>query len=220
MSAAIFALLAAVLTTTYGNKYEQESGLVKEGAAWWMIWATLVCTIASACCFLAGCSKKTNSFAIGCGIYCFILTEIIMLICGILVSVSVSRNENLSSAGKGVGISAAVFIICTMFLVLLTIVIMLVCVVCDECGGGSSDGDGVTSRSYQPRHEKTAKSGDSLTEDQKRQLQAYLNSLAPEQRNAIIQYMLAKSQGENPTAPEGMTEEQVQIIIVMAIATN
>ena len=230
ISATLFAILAAVLTFTYGYKYEQESGLVNESGAMWMILTTIFCGCVSVLCFSGGCSKKTNESAIGCGVYCSILTEIIMLICSILVSVSVSRNENLSSAGKGVGISAAVFTFCSMFLVPLASVIMLVCH-CNDCGGGSgggsSDGDGgggggggVTSRSYQPRREETANSGHSLTEDQKRQLQAYLNSLAPEQRNAIIQYMLAKSQGENPTAPEGMTEEQVQIIIVMAIATN
>ena len=229
ISATLFAFLAAVLTFYYGYKYEQESGLVKEGGAYWMIWSILLCGCVSGCCFLAGFSKKGNVPAIGCGVYCSILTEIIMLICSILVSVSVSRNENLSSAGKGVGISAAVFTICSMFLVPLAIVIILLCAECDdECSGrsrgGSSDGDGggggVTSRSYQPRREETANSGHSLTEDQKRQLQAYLNSLTPEQRNAIIQYILAKSQGENPKAPEGMTEEQVQIIIVMGIATN
>ena len=221
VSACLFVLLAASLTTTYANKYEQETGLAK-GAAEWLGWAIFILFAIVSGCFVLGGSEGGIYIAVVCGVYCFILLEILLLICSILVSVSVSRNENLSSTGKSVGISAAVFMFCSIFAALSGPIGVVICIVANSGsrGGGGGGGGDVTSRSYEPRHEETANSDLSLTEDQKRQLQAYLNSLTPEQRNVVFQYILAKSQGENPKAPEGMTEEQVQIIIVMATATN
>ena len=225
ISVCLFFLLTASLTTTYANKYEQESGLAK-GVAEWITWAIFILFgVVFGCVLLSLRSIVEIGFCIiaVCGVYCFILLEIFLLICGVLVSVSVSRNENLSSTGKGVGISAAVFIFCGMFLALLGPFGLLKYIMGDRKSGGGGgggggddggddDGGGVTFRSYQPR----ASSDHSLTEDQKRQFQAYLNSLTQEQQKVIFEYMLAESRGENPTAPEGMTEEQLQIIIVIA----
>lgn len=219
VSACLFVLLAASLTTTYANRYEQETGLAK-GAAEWITWAIVILFAVVSGCFALGGSEGGIYIAAVCGVYCFILLEIFLLICSILVSVSVSRNENLSSTGKSVGISAAVFMFCSMFVALSGPLGIAICIMGSKGSRSGGGGGGVTSRSYQPRHEETAISDHSLTEDQKRQLQAYLNSLTPEQRYAIMQYILAKSRGENPKAPEGMTEEQVQIIIIIAAATN
>ena len=220
VSACLFFLLAASLTTTYANKYEQESGLIK-GPAELTTWSlVLLFVMASACFALGGCAEGGNYNAVACGVYTFIILEIDLLICGIFVSVSVSRNEDISSTGKSVGISTAVFIFCNMFVALSGPIGVVICIVGNQSRGDGGGGGSVTSRSYQPRHEETANSDHSLTEDQKRQLQPHMSSLAPEQRNVLFQYIIAKSQGENPKAPEGMTEEQVQIIIVMAAATN
>ena len=187
-------LLSAVLTSVYANHFEDESRLAKSGAQW-MIYIIVIGGF-----ILCGTGAISTECLIGCGLCLSITISIMGVICTILVSVSVSKNANTSTA-LGIGVSTAVFtflLICGFWILLAGVGAAL-----------SSKSEKRGSYHHSPSVSRnTTDTSLNLTEEQKKQLQQYLENLTSEERNQLLEKL------------EKMTDTEKMVLVVTIVAAK